>query len=237
MSEYKTIITEYGTLFLQGIGITLLLAIAGTIIGLLLALIFGVIRVQTIQPYDSWFTKCIKKISVGFVKFYVTVFRGTPMIVQAIIFYYGFLQIGINWSALTAGIFTVSMNTTAYLTEVIRGGLQSVDRGQMEAARAMGMSQGKAMRLIIFPQALKNSMASIGNELIINIKDTAVLSTIGIIDLFSAAKKAIGKTLLYIQSFTLAAVIYLILTFACSKLLMLIERKIGAPVKEITSSN
>lgn len=234
---FSKIISEFGIVFLQGIGITLLLAISGTIIGLIIALIFGIIRVQSIEPYDSTFVKIIKKIGVGFVKTYVTIFRGTPMILQAFIFYYGFLQLGITWSALTAGIFTVSLNTAAYLTEVIRGGIQSIDKGQMEAARATGMSQFQAMIFVVYPQALKNSMASIGNELIVNIKDTAVLSVIGIIDLFYATDAATGATYLYMEAYTIGAIIYLLLTFTCSKILMYIEKKIGAPVKEITSSN
>lgn len=232
-----TIVTEYATLFLQGIGITLLLAIVGTIAGLLIALIFGYIRVQTIHPYDSKFTKIFKKTINFIVKIYVTVFRGTPMILQAFIFYYGFLHLGINWSALAAGIFTVSLNTGAYLTEVIRGGIGSVDKGQLEAARALGMSETKAMLLIIYPQALKNSMASIGNELIVNIKDTAVLSTIGIIDLFNATTTITGATYLYLEAYSIGAIIYLILTYTSSKLLMYFEKRVGAPVKEITSSN
>ena len=234
---FSKIILEYGIAFLQGIGITLLLAISGTIIGLIIALIFGFIRVQVIEPQDSTIIKIIKKIGLFFVKCYVTIFRGTPMILQAFIFYYGFLQIGISWSALTAGIFTVSLNTAAYLTEVIRGGIQSIDKGQMEAARSTGMSQFQAMWYIIFPQALKNSMASIGNELIVNIKDTAVLSVIGIMDIFFATDAATGSTFLYMEAYTIGAIIYLILTFTCSKILMYIEKKIGAPVKEITSSN
>ncbi len=235
--SYSVVLREYGILFADGVLITLYLAIFGTIIGFILALILGTIRVQTINPTDSRFVKGIKRIGLVFVKTYVTIFRGTPMILQAFIFFYGFKTIGINWSANLAGLFTVSLNTSAYLTEVIRGGIESIDKGQMEAARAMGMSQTKAMIYVIFPQALKNSMASIGNELIINIKDTAVLSTIGIIDLFSTIETVTGSTLLYLEAYSIGAIIYLILTLGSSKLLMLLERKIGAPTKEITSCN
>lgn len=159
------------------------------------------------------------------------------MILQALIFYYGFLFIGLDWSALSAGIFTVSLNTGAYLTEVIRSGINSVEAGQMDAARSLGMSYPKAMFYVVFPQALKNSMGAIGNELIINIKDTAVLSTIGIIDLFSATETIIGTTYLHLEAYTIGAIIYLFLTFTSSKLLMALEKKLGANVVEITSSN
>ncbi len=235
--SFTAVLEEYGILFLDGVLITLYLAVCGTIIGFIIALILGTLRVQTINPTDSLLIKILKKIGLIFVKIYVTIFRGTPMILQAFIFFYGFKSIGINWSANLAGLFTVSLNTAAYLTEVIRGGIESIDKGQMEAARALGMSQTKAMIYVIFPQALKNSMASIGNELIINIKDTAVLSTIGIIDLFSSIETVTGSTLLYLEAYSIGAIIYLLLTFTSSKLLMLLERKIGAPTKEITSSN
>lgn len=235
--SFSIVLKEYGILFIDGVLITLYLAILGTIIGFFIALFLGTIRIQTISPTDSHFTKLIKRIGTLLVKTYVTVFRGTPMILQAFIFFYGFRAIGINWSPNLAGLFTVSLNTSAYLTEVIRGGIESIDKGQMEAARAMGMNQTKAMIYVIFPQALKNSMASIGNELIINIKDTAVLSTIGIIDLFSTIETVTGSTFLYLEAYSIGAIIYLILTLGSSKLLILLEKRIGAPTKEITSCN
>lgn len=231
------IITEYALLLLKGVGVTLLLSIIGTIIGLLIAFVFSIIRVQSINPYDSKIINVIKRIGIGFVKTYVTIIRGTPMIVQAVLFYYGFQQIGIRWSPLMAGLFTVSVNTAAYLIEVLRGGIQSVDKGQLEAARAIGMNQRKAMFLVVIPQALKNSFASIGNELIVNIKDTAVLNIIAVVDLFTVTKSAAGKTYFYMEAMLIAAAIYLFLTYFSSKILMYLERKAGAPVKEITSCN
>ena len=136
-----------------------------------------------------------------------------------------------------AGLFTVSLNTTAYLTEVIRGAILSLDKGQMEGARSIGLSKTKAMIYIILPQAIKNSMASIGNEFIINIKDTAVLSLIQVFDLFSVMHKAAGAYYLYIESMLIAAMIYLILTLSTSLLLRYLEQKLGAPTKALPSSN
>ena len=138
-----------------------------------------------------------------------------------------------------ASLITVSINTGAYLTEVIRNGIQSIDKGQMEASRALGMSQSKAMFYVIFPQALKNSFASIGNEFIINIKDTSVLTLIGVLDLFSVSKLDIlgtfsGKSL---EAYLIVAVYYLVLTYLTSKLLQYFEKKMNMPVKGITSSN
>lgn len=237
INAFIELITQFGGSLLKGLTVTLFLSIVGTIIGLLIAFVFSIIRVQSINPDDNVLIKGVKKLGYWFVKGYVTVIRGTPMIVQAVLFYYGFSQIGIRWSPLVAGLFTVSVNTAAYLTEVLRGGIQSVDKGQMEAARAIGMSERKAMFLIVIPQALKNSFASIGNELIVNIKDTAVLNIISVVDLFTQADLAAGKTYFYLEAMLIVACIYLILTYSSSKILMFIERKIGAPVKEITSCN
>jgi len=237
LKDMWSIIQEFGSLFLKGVGVTLSLAIFGTLIGLFIALIFSIIRVQKPLKTDSRFTKILKRIGSGFVKFYVTIFRGTPMIVQAVIFFYSFYEMGIRWSPFSAGLFTVSLNTAAYLTEVLRGGIQSVDPGQEEAARSIGMSNVKAFTFIVFPQAIKNSFASIGNELIVNIKDTAVLSTIMVFDLFYVARSAAGKYYLYVEAMLIAAIIYLVLTYTFSKLLQLIEKKLGVEPKGIVSSN
>lgn len=231
------IIREFWPQFLDGLKVTLLLAIVGTSIGLLIALLFSAIRVININKNDKLLIKVIKYIGLLFVKTYVTIFRGTPMIVQAVIFYYSFYQAGIKWSAFAAGLFTISLNTAAYLTEVLRGGITSVDKGQTEAARSIGLSSVKTFIYIVFPQAIKNSFASIGNELIVNIKDSAVLSVITVIDIFSVADSAAGKYFLFIEAMIVAAIIYLILTYSVAKLLQVIEKRLGVETKEIVSSN
>ena len=231
------IIKEYGSMLLSGIGVTLGLALFGTIIGLVIALFLTVLRVQTPRPNDSKLVVLFKKIVSTFARLYVTLFRGTPMIVQAVIFYYSFYQMGIRWSPYAAGLFTVSLNTAAYLTEVLRGGIASIDRGQVEGAKSIGMSNLQTFIYIVFPQAIKNSFASIGNEFIVNIKDTAVLSTIMVVDIFSVANRAAGKYYLYVEAMILAAFIYLLITFITSKVLILIEKKMNIETKAIVSSN
>lgn len=234
---YK-IFEEYYLQILYGIGRTLLLALVGTIVGLGLALIFSSIIVKKIDKYhDSLINIVITKILKFIVNVYVTVIRGTPMMVQALIFYYLFKGFGIDWDPLTAGLFTVSINTTAYLTEVLRGGINSVDNGQLEAARSIGMSEAKALLFVVYPQAIKNSMASIGNEFIVNIKDTSVLNVIGVIELYNSTLMAGNKYFKVVEAMCIAATIYLILTYTSSKLLKIFEKRIGAPVKEIESCN
>jgi putative lysine transport system permease protein len=231
------ILQEYGSTFVSGIGVTLALALIGTIFGLFFSLILTILRVQVPRPNDSRIVKILKRIASGFARFYVTIFRGTPMIVQAVIFFYSFYQMGIKWSPFAAGLFTVSLNTAAYLTEVLRGGITSIEKGQVEAARSIGMTHFQTFIYIVFPQAIKNSFASIGNEFIVNIKDTAVLSTIMVVDIFSVANKAAGKYYLYVEAMIIAALIYLTITYITSKVLILIEKKLKVETKEIVSSN
>lgn len=230
--------------FLKGLGsgiwTTLYISIIGTIVGLIIGIGCGLIRVQSINPYDSWFNKLIKRVSDIIVRCYVTIFRGTPMVLQALLLnnvLILLLRITPTTSTIISSLITVSINTGAYLTEVIRNSIQSVDKGQMEAAQAIGMNQTKAMAYIIFPQAIKNSFASIGNELIINIKDTSVLQIIGLQDVFTFIKNVASNDYNIIFWYLIVGVIYLILTYGCSKLLTVTEKKLGYPVKEITSSN
>lgn len=234
---FKVIIENYGILILKGVGSTLLLAIVGTILGLVIALFLGSVLSLEESLFDSKTKKYIKRIGKAFINAYVTVFRGTPMIVQALIFYYTFYKIGIKWSYTTAGIFTVTLNTAAYLTEVVRGGICSINKDQTEAGLAIGLTPFKTFLYIVLPQALKNSMASIGNELIVNIKDTSVLSVIMIVDLYNACSMAGSAYGAVLESMLIAAAIYLCLTSFFSVVLRKIEKLIGAPTKALTSSN
>lgn len=233
---------------LLGVWTTIWLSLAGTLVGLVLALLFITLRTLEVSDKDSEFIALLKKIGCGFVKLYVTVFRGTPMMVQAIIIFYflpGILSsiFGVDQKVLNeilsvgvAGFITVTLNTTAYLTEVLRGGIEALNKGQMEAARSLGMSRPKAMLYVILPQAIKNSLPSICNEFIINIKDTSVLSVIQVMDLFFVIDSINGR---YANNdgIFIAAIIYLCLTLGISKLLGLIEKKMNLVSKPLPSSN
>ncbi|MBQ8293574.1 MAG: amino acid ABC transporter permease [Bacilli bacterium] len=233
---------------LMGVWTTIWLSLAGTVIGLILGLLFITLRTLEVTSKDNEFVAFLKKIGCGFVKIYVTVFRGTPMMVQAIIIYYflpGILanllniEQGILNSILSvgvAGLITVSLNTTAYLTEVLRGGIESLNKGQMEAARSLGMPRSKAMFYVILPQGIKNSLPAICNEFIINIKDTSVLSVISVMDLFFIIDMINGKNA-NSDAIFIAAIIYLCLTYGISKLLGVIEKRMNLIAKPLPSSN
>lgn len=236
------------TAILKGVWTTLWLSMAGTVVGLILGLLFITLRTLEVTPKDNEFVAFLKKTSNLFVQTYVTIFRGTPMMVQAIIIYYflpgilagifGVDQIILNQilSVGVSGFITVSLNTTAYLTEVLRGGIEALNKGQMEAARSLGMTRAQAMIHIILPQGIKNSLPSICNEFIINIKDTSVLSVISEMDLFFVIDSINGRTASNDAIF-IAAIIYLFLTFSISKLLGLLEKKMNLVSKPLPSSN
>ena len=161
---------------------------------------------------------------------YVEVFRGTPMMVQAMFIYYGSsVLFDINMSPMFAAYFIVSINTGAYMAETVRGGILSIDPGQTEGAKAIGMTHFQTMVNVIMPQALRNIMPQIGNNLIINIKDTCVLSVIGVVELFYATKGVAGAYYTYFEAFTITMVIYFILTFTCSRILRYWEKKMDGP--------
>ena len=225
------IIQENYQLYLEGVKYTLLISIVGTILGLLLALFITVFRIQESDKRDSFTSKISKKISVFLSTSYVEFFRGTPMMVQAAIFFYGLAMIGIRIPILLAGIIIVTLNTAAYLSEVLRAGINSIDVGQMEAAKSIGMTRSQSFRFIIFPQAIKNMVPAIGNELVVNIKDTAVLSVIGVSELFYMGKSIAGTYYRYTEAFFTVALIYLILVLITTRILTLFVKFIDVPSK------
>mgnify|MGYP000858411891 CR=1 FL=1 len=161
---------------------------------------------------------------------YIAVFRGTPMIVQSMVIYYGLSQVfNLNLSPLLAALFIVSINTGAYMSEIIRGGIDSIDTGQFEAAKAIGMTNFQLMKSIIFPQMFRNILPMIGNELIVNIKDTSVLNVISVTELFFISNSVAGTYSRYYEVFIITSVIYFFLTFTLSLILKQIEKRIDGP--------
>ena len=152
------------------------------------------------------------------------------MIVQAMVIYYGLPQlINLNLDPIPAALFIVSINTGSYMAEIIRGGIDSVDKGQLEGAQAIGMSHFQTMKSIIFPQAIRNVLPSVGNEFIINIKDTSVLNVISVTELFFTSKSLAGTYTRYYEVFIITSVIYFFLTFTISLILRFVEKKIDGP--------
>lgn len=224
------ILQNYWGSFLSGAGTTMLIAVVSTLIGCIIGFAIGVIQTIPLSKNDSILKKIIMKTIWFIVGAYVEVFRGTPMMVQAMFIFYGMpLMLGIHLEMWPAAIFIVSINTGAYMAETVRGGIVSIDYGQTEGAFAIGMTHYQTMTNVILPQALRNIIPQIGNNLIINIKDTCVLSVIGTIELFYTTKGIAGAYYTYFETFTITMVIYFILTFTCSRLLRIWESRMDGP--------
>lgn len=233
------ILERYGMSYLKGAGTTLVIALVSTLIGCLIGFIVGII--QTI-PVDKKRDSVIKRFFLRLIqilfRIYIEVFRGTPMIVQAVFIYYGMAQLfNIQLGMWTSAFLVVSINTGAYMAESVRGGIISVDIGQTEGAKAIGMTHFQTMCYVILPQAFRNIMPQIGNNLIINIKDTSVLSIIAIVDLFFVHKSVAGALYTYFESATIVMAIYLTMTVTASRLLRLWEKKLdGSDTYEMADS-
>ena len=222
----ELLLQQYGSLFLRGTGVTLLVAITGTVLGFLLGLLVAIVRTIPVSRKDPWYKKIPLKIAHFLLSAYIEVFRGTPMMVQAMIIYYGSMQyLGLSMPVLVAAVVIVSINTGAYMAEIIRGGIISVDKGQKEAAYAMGLTHWQSMTGIILPQAVRNIMPSIGNEFVVNIKDSSVLNVISVGELFFMSKSAAGTYLRYFEVFFITGCIYLVLTISITRILRLVEKK------------
>ena len=214
-------------LFFYGVGITILFAVVGTVVGLFIGLITGGIRAIEISEYDSKISRFIKQIGKLITGFYIWVFRGTPMMVQAMFLFY-LLKPMLGWTGLTAGLFIISINTGAYMAEIIRSGIQSVDKGQTEAAKSIGMTTTQTLMSIIFPQAIRNSFPSIGNKLIVNIKDSSMLNVIGVTEIYFQTTSIAGSNYKFIETFLVSIIIYLILTTLATFVLNFVEQKMNA---------
>ena len=223
-AQVVKILSENWQQLLRGAGVTLLISIIGTVVGLIIGLGIGVFRTAPLS--ETKFVAFFQKVLAWLLNVYIEIFRGTPMIVQSMVIYYGTAQaFGINLDRTLAAIFIVSINTGAYMTEIVRGGILAVDKGQFEAATALGMTHNQTMRKVVLPQVVRNILPATGNEFVINIKDTSVLNVISVVELYFSGNTVATQTYQYFQTFTIIAVIYFVLTFTVTRILRFIERR------------
>lgn len=220
------ILTKYAPSLLLGVRTTMIIALIGTGCGFILGLVVGGIKAIRLDLTSSKASRIFKKIIDFIITVYITIFRGTPMMVQAVFIYYALLDV-IHWNNFTAACFVITVNTGAYMAEIIRSGIQAVDIGQTEAARSLGMSNAQTMFSVVLPQAIKNAFPAIGNELIVNIKDSSVLMIISITELMFQSKSIAGSTFQFTTVYFIEAMMYLILTSVCALILNLIEKKLN----------
>ena len=219
---------KYHVMYLNGIKNTLILALVATFIGCVIGLVCGILNTIPYTKNDNIVKRFFLRLIRIIVRVYVEVFRGTPMVLQAVFIYYGLpyftnntMQFADVW---TAAILIVSINTGAYMAESVRGGIISIDPGQTEGAKAIGMTHVQTMTNVILPQALRNIMPQIGNNFIINVKDTSVMFIISFTELFAAHRYIVGVNNMYFPSAAIEMVAYLTMTLIASVLLRWVEK-------------
>ena len=222
--------SKYGGSYLTGMRNTLILALVATVIGCVIGFICGILNTIPCTDRDPLPKRVLLRLIRIIVRVYVEVFRGTPMVLQAVFVYYGLPYFTDNAVKFTniwvAAILVVSINTGAYMAESVRGGIISIDPGQTEGAKAIGMTHVQTMLHVILPQALRNIMPQIGNNFIINVKDTSVMFIIGFPDFFAAHRAAVGASYLYFPSASVEMVGYLTMTLIASFLLRWVEKRL-----------
>ena len=228
-SDVGALWDAYGTAYLKDMGNTLILAIVATVIGFIIGLACGILNTIPYSKNDSLVKRVLLKVVRAIVRIYVEVFRGTPMILQAVFIFYGLPYFTNNTyrfdSIWFAAILIVSINTGAYMAESVRGGIISIDPGQTEGAKAIGMNHFQTMTSVILPQAIRNIMPQIGNNFIINVKDTSVMFIIGFTEFFARHRYITGVNNMYFPSATIEMIGYLIVTLTASLLLRWLERR------------
>ena len=216
------LITKYGHFFTEGLRNTLLIAIIAVVVGTVLGALMALMRMSRIAP--------LRWLATAYIEF----FRGTPLMVQLMFIFYGLPMIGVtfpdvpfieNFQRFAAGIVAMSLNSCAYVAEVIRSGIQAVDAGQMEAARSLGFKKSQSMTLVILPQAIRNILPALGNEFVTVIKESSIVSVIGIADLMYRTNGVKAKNYKTLECLFIAAIIYFVLTFVSSRLIALMERR------------
>ncbi len=205
----------------EGLQNTMIIAISGLFIGILIGTLIAIVRV--LPKY-----KLVPKILDGFCSFYVGLFRGTPIVVQLLVFYYVVLPLlGFNRvDSVSVAIIVFGMNSGAYISEIMRSGILSVDPGQMEGGRSVGMGYGATMMKIVIPQAVKNILPTLGNEFIALVKETSVVSFVGATDLYKAFRSIGSRTYEYMVPYLVMAVIYIAIVMAITLLIKLMERSL-----------
>ena len=229
MSFFQDVINiaaKYYPQLLSGVGNTMLIALTGTVAGLAIGLLTGIVRTA---PFSrNGFVRVLHKILNAVIAVYVEIFRGTPMMVQAMVIYWGyaFASGGNTLPLIPSGILIVSVNTGAYMAEIVRGGIISIDKGQFEGAMSIGMTHSQTMFKVIIPQVMRNILPSVSNEFVINIKDTSVLNVIGVAELYYYAGIIRKMNFQIFQTYVVICVLYFALTFTITKLLRLCEKKL-----------
>ncbi|WP_122639264.1 amino acid ABC transporter permease [Romboutsia sp. Marseille-P6047] len=215
-------LSKYGSLFLEGTSVTVIISLVALLFGCIIGMLICLMKLSTF--------KVLKAVAIT----YIEILRGTPLFVQIYIIYFGLPQVGIDFPSILgissdfiAGAFALSINSGAYVAEILRSGIQSVEKGQMEASRSLGLGYAATMRYVIVPQAIKNILPSLANEFITLVKESAIISVIGVREIMFTSSIVKNATYKPLEPLIVAAIIYFILTFTLSKLVGKFEKKLA----------
>ena len=223
-NDMAMLFSRYNSFFVEGVRNTLIISAFSVLIGIVLGTLLAMLRMSKLLP--------LRLIATAYIEF----IRGTPLMVQLMFIFYGLPMIGVtfpdipfipDFSRFAAGIVAMSINSCAYVAEIIRSGIQAVDGGQMEAARSIGYSHVQAMRYVVLPQAIRNILPALGNEFVVVIKESSIVSVIGIADLMFRTKDVIAVTYRTLTSLAIVAIIYFCMTFLGSQLIAWMERRMS----------
>lgn len=212
-----SVIPDYFDLFMEGAGVTLVISLLAIGLGFMGGIFFGLGRISS------------NKVVYALTTVYVEIFRGTPLLIQILIIYFGLPSLGIQFSVFGAGVLALALNSAAYQAEIFRGGMQSIPSGQMEAARSMGLTYNQSMLHVIIPQGLRNAIPPFTNEFIIMIKDSSLVSAIGLFELTYTGEGIIGTTFQPFVVYLFIAAIYFVMTFTTALIMKRVEKKYSIP--------
>lgn len=217
MTDDSGFISKYGSFFLKGIKITILISLIGVALGSILGAFVALMKLSKIKII-SWIASI-----------YIEILRGTPMLVQVFIVFFGITAaLGLDISALVCGTIALVINSSAYIAEIIRAGINAVDKGQMEAARSLGLNYRQTMKSVIMPQAIKNILPALGNEFVTLIKESSIVSTIGVGEIMFNAQVVQGISFDPFTPLIVAAALYFVLTFVLTRIMNMIEGRLNA---------
>ncbi len=218
------LLERYSAFFAEGVKNTLIIALFAVVLGTLLGTLMAMMRMSRFKP--------VRYLATAYIEFV----RGTPLMIQLMFVFYGLPMTGIqipeisfipNFPRFAAGIFAMSINSCAYVAEIIRSGIQAVDLGQTEAARSVGFTHGQTMRMVVLPQAIKNILPALGNEFVTVIKESSIVSVVGIADLMFRTNDVIAVTYIQLESLAIAAIIYFLMTFLTGRFIAFMERRMA----------
>lgn len=214
-TDDESFLGKYGKFYISGAGYTIFLAFMGVLFG---AILGGLLALMKLSK-----SKILRGIAICYIEYV----RGTPLLVQIFIVYFGTGVLGLDLSKIAAGCIALALNSGAYVAEIVRAGINAVNKGQLEAARSLGMNQPQAMRFIILPQAIKNILPALGNEFVTVIKESSVVSVIGVSELIFQAGNVQGASFKPFLPYLVVSLIYFVLTFTISRLLGVAERRMS----------